>query len=232
MNKIISTRATQLEKFTSCPYSYKFAEPLVGNETFLNFGTDFHKILELSLHWKRDGDWIGLLLQSYGIKERDLLMKGTQVILDELSRREYTPIIDECNLRYTHKDKVFISWTFDYLFRDKDWKAVLCDWKTSASKYTKDFIKELWQYKIYSALLYKQYWIKVDRFEYFVVIKKSKPELQVVPFDIPETCYEMTLEAMLDTFVKAHEDNVWEPKKNYKCFFCKLWNECWDYVSF
>jgi len=229
---MLNIRATSLEKFTSCAYSYKFADPLVGNEPFLGFGTDFHKIIELSVRWNRDWEWVWIILQSYWIKERDMLWKWSQVILDKLEELEYEPVIEEKDMRFTYNKEVFLSGTFDFLFKDKNWDYVICDWKTSASKYAQWMIDELGQWKIYAALLKKTYWISIKRFEYFVIVKTSNPKLQIVSFDIPEDCYEEELEGMLDSFIEATENNIWEPRKNYKCFFCKLKNKCRNYVAF
>ncbi len=229
---MLSIRATSLEKFNSCPYKYMFDPPRVGNEEFFLFGTAFHKIMELSIRWLRESEWVGMILNKRPIKKRNILWDGSLICLDKLNELGYEPVIEELWVDYTYKDKVYLQWTFDFLFVDWEWNYRMCDWKTAGSKRPEDKIDSLLQYKIYSALLYHSHWYRVKTFEYFVVIKTSKPYLQRIVVDIPDDVFTSDVDNIIEDFISASENNKRQPKRSDVCYYCKLRSKCKDYVEF
>ena len=225
-----SIRATSLEKFAWCPFQFKFEDPLVGNEEFLTFGTHLHKVVELQFKWQQD--WIDMITQQYDEKLNKQLRLWAQRIHDKINELGYKQVVEELQLSYTYKDEIFIAWTFDALFIDKDGKYVLCDWKTTKSKWNQERIDSIKQYKIYSALLFNEYWIKVDRFEYYVLSKWPKMVLNITTFDIPDDCYVTTLNEMLDQYIEAELTWHWDRNSSNKCWFCNCKDKCDAYIDF
>lgn len=226
-----SIRATSLEKFNTCPYKFMFDPPRVGNEEFFLFGTAFHKIMELSIRGLRDSEWVWMILNRRPIKKRDILWNWSQVCLDELTRLEYKPVIEELSVDYTYKDKLYLQWTFDFLFQDPNWDYVVCDWKTAGSKRPADKIDTILQYKIYSALLFHAHGYKVKRFEYFIIVKTSKPYLQKVIVDVPDDCFVSDVDEIIENFISASENNNRWPTPSDACWYCKLKSKCINYVQ-
>lgn len=229
---MLSIRATNLEKFNTCPYKFKFDPPRVGNEEFFLFGTAFHKVMELSIRWLRDTEWMAMVLNKRPVKKKNILFNGSQVILDELSKLWYEPIIEELAVDYNYKDKVYLQWTFDFLFKDPEWNYIICDWKTAGSKRPEDKAQTMLQYKIYSALLYHSHWYKLKRFEYFVIVKTAKPYLQRQIIEVPEDCFTSDVDTIIENFIYASDNDVRAPTPNDTCWYCKLRSKCIHYVKF
>lgn len=229
---MIQIRATNLEKFLTCPYRYKYEpEPQPDKMAFL-FGTALHKLVEIHVQWNENQDAVNIILERFWVKERKMLKALTECFMEHLKERNLEYILSEYS--YTHRfddivdinwDSPILEWTFDLLFKDGD-KYIIVDIKTATKHRDEEHIASVNQKRIYPALAELESWIKIDRFEYRVMNKTLSPKLQEVVFEVPEDNTEL-VKMYMQTLVNA-EDNLDFPAAytNYSCFFCALKKEC------
>ena len=229
----ISIRATNLEKFLTCPYRYKYEpEPAPDKMAFI-FGTALHKLVEMHVQWIENQDAVDIILNRFGVKERKMLKALTECFIKHLEERELEYVLSEYS--YTHKfedikdenwDSPILEWTFDLLFKDKEWQYIFVDIKTASKHWDDEHINSVNQKRIYPALALLESWIKVSKFEYRVMNKTLSPKLQEVVFEVPDDNTE-TVTDYMRLLVNA-EDNLDFPAAytNYSCFFCAIRQQC------
>ena len=230
---MISVRATNLEKFLTCPFRYKYEpEPEPDKMAFI-FGTALHKLVEIHVQWNENQDAVNIILNKFWVKERKMLKALTECFMEHLKERNLEYVLSEYS--YTHKfddivdsqwDSPILEWTFDLLFKDVDWKYIIVDIKTASKHRDEEHINSVNQKRIYPALAKLESGIDIDRFEYRVMNKTLTPKLQEVVFKVPEGNTE-TVKDFMQILVNA-EDNLDFPAAytNYSCFFCALKQQC------
>ena len=226
-------RATNLEKFLTCPRRYKYEpEPEPDKMAFI-FGTALHKLVEIHVQWNENQDAVNIILNKFWVKERKMLKALTECFMEHLKERNLEYVLSEYS--YTHKfddivdsqwDSPILEWTFDLLFKDADWKYIIVDIKTASKHRDEEHINSVNQKRIYPALAKLESGIDIDRFEYRVMNKTLTPKLQEVVFKVPEGNTE-TVRDFMQILVNA-EDNLDFPAAytNYSCFFCALKQQC------
>lgn len=179
-------------------------------------------------------DAVDIILNRFGVKERKMLKALTECFIQHLEERELTYVLSEYSYTHTFEDITdeqwehpILEWTFDLLFKDKEWQYIIVDIKTASKHWDDEHINSVNQKRIYPALAKLESWIKVSKFEYWVMNKTLSPKLQEVVFEVPEDNVE-TVTDYMKALVQA-EDNLDFPANytNYSCFFCTLRKACW-----
>lgn len=223
----IDIRATKLEAYRTCPYKYKYEPPLDGESDALKFWTALHKYIELLLVNKINDITEQLVFDWFGIKQRLMIIRMANLFKDKIEEKWYELIVSERKTNTLFEElNIELQWTFDHLFRNKEWKLIIVDAKTTKAKRTEEH--KLWvrQNVIYPGLVKLKYMIDIDYFEYWTMTKTSNPVLE-------DICFEITWDPIADIAVKLQElrnsetTNFFPPKyPNFSCRYCKLKNEC------
>lgn len=197
------------------------------------FGTALHKLVEMHVQWIENQDAVDIVLNRFGVKERKMLKALTECFIQHLEERQLTYVLSEYS--YTHKfeditdeqwEHPILEWTFDLLFKDNEWQYIIVDIKTASKHWDEEHINSVNQKRIYPALAKLESWIKVSKFEYWVMNKTLSPKLQEVVFDVPEDNVE-TVTDFMKALVKAEDDLDFPANyTNYSCFFCALRKSC------
>lgn len=230
---MINIRATQLESFITCPARYRFEEEADPNSDAFKFWTTLHKIIEMYVEGVENQDAIDILLEPRWVKERKMLKSMTETFVDNIKKRELTFVMSEYSFTKKFDDIVLsdntnptLQWTFDLLFKDKDWKYIIVDIKTASSAWKQDHIDAVQQRRIYPALAERCNWLHISRFEYWIMKKTLTPGLQEVGYDIEVNNLE-TVTRFMKQLAEASDSLEFVPNyPNYTCFFCKIKEEC------
>lgn len=226
-------RATNLETFLTCPYKYKYEPTPSPDKMAFLFWTALHKLVEMHVQWLENQDAVDIILNRFGVKERKMLKALTECFIQHLEERNLTYVLSEYSFTHTFEDITdwewehpILEWTFDLLFKDQDWQYIIVDIKTASKHWDDEHINAVNQKRIYPALAKLESWIKVSKFEYWVMNKTLSPKLQEVVFDVPEDNVE-TVTNFMQALTDA-EDNLDFPQNytNYSCFFCQLRKQC------
>lgn len=229
----VSVRATNLEKFLTCPYRYKYEPEPVPDKMAFTFGTALHKLVEIHVQWNENQDAVNIILNKFWVKERKMLKALTDCFMEHLKERNLEYVLSEYS--YTHRfsdivdsqwDNPILEWTFDLLFKDSKWRYIIVDIKTASKHRDEEHINSVNQKRIYPALAKLESDIDIYKFEYRVMNKSLSPKLQEVVFEVPEWNTE-TVEEYMKILVNA-EDTLDFPAAytNYSCFFCALKQQC------
>ena len=229
----VSVRATNLEKFLTCPYRYKYEPEPVPDKMAFTFGTALHKLVEIHVQWNENQDAVNIILNRFWVKERKMLKALTDCFMEHLKERNLEYVLSEYS--YTHRfsdivdsqwDNPILEWTFDLLFKDSEWRYIIVDIKTASKHRDEEHINSVNQKRIYPALAKLESDIDIYKFEYRVMNKSLSPKLQEVVFEVPEWNTE-TVEEYMKILVNA-EDTLDFPAAytNYSCFFCALKQQC------
>lgn len=229
----VSVRATNLEKFLTCPYRYKYEPEPVPDKMAFTFGTALHKLVEIHVQWNENQDAVNIILNKFWVKERKMLKALTDCFMEHLKERNLEYVLSEYS--YTHRfsdivdsqwDNPILEWTFDLLFKDSEWRYIIVDIKTASKHRDEEHINSVNQKRIYPALAKLESDIDIYKFEYRVMNKSLSPKLQEVVFEVPEWNTE-TVEEYMKILVNA-EDTLDFPAAytNYSCFFCALKQQC------
>ena len=227
---MLSVRATNLETFLTCPFKYKYAPDPEPNKKAFLFWRALHSLVEMSVQWVYNKTAEELILYPFEDKDRRILLAQTIKFMEHLEERKLKYIASEYSFTHTFEDIIgepILEGTFDLLFQDEEWKYLIVDIKTASKLREDDHIESVNQKKIYPALMELEWWIKVDRFEYWIMNKILHPKLQEVVYKVPENNTDDVRWFMQD-FVDADE-NLDYPKKypNFTCFFCPFNSDCW-----
>jgi len=230
---MISIRATNLEKFLTCPYRYKYEPDASPDKMAFIFGTALHKLVEMHVQWIQNQDAVDIILNKFWVKERKMLKALTECFMKHLEERQLTYVLSEYSFTHKFEDIVdenwespILEWTFDLMFKDNEWQFIIVDIKTASKHRDEEHIASVNQKRIYPALAKLESWVKVSKFEYRVMNKTLSPKLQEVVYEVPEDNTE-TVEDYMRTLVNA-EDNLDFPAAytNYSCFFCAIRQQC------
>ena len=227
----IEIRATQLEKYITCPFKYKNDLPIDGDAEHFRFWTALHKYIELRLVNLINETTEQMIFKDRWVKQRLMMIKMANLFEAKVQEKGYTLICSEWTNEHFFEDlNIKLSWTFDHLFINKEWEYILVDAKTASSKRSKEMRTSVRQNVIYPALVKLKYWLDIKYFEYWVMTKKSNPSLE-------DICFEITGDPVEDiyTFVKelreSNTQNFFPPKyPNYSCWFCKLYDQCKNFT--
>ena len=188
----------------------------------------------MHVQWLQNQDAVDIILNRFGVKERKMLKALTECFIQHLEERELTYVLSEYSYTHTFEDITdeqwehpILEWTFDLLFKDKEWQFIIVDIKTASKHWDDEHINSVNQKRIYPALAKLESWIKISKFEYWVMNKTLSPKLQEVVFEVPEDNVD-TVTNYMKALVDA-EDNLDFPANytNYSCFFCALRPTCW-----
>ena len=230
---MINIRATQLESFINCPFRYRYEPDSDPDSMAFKFWTTLHKIIEMYVEWVENQDAVDILLNPRWVKERKMLKAMVEVFMKHIEERELTFVLSEYSLVKRFEDikdekwnDSILQWTFDLLFKDKDWKYIIVDIKTASSAWNQEHIDWVQQKRIYPALLKRCNWLDISKFEYWIMTKTLTPKLQEVVYEVDEwdtTCVEWFMKDL----IQANDTLIFSPNyPNYTCFFCKVKEEC------
>ncbi len=129
--------------------------------------------------------------------------------------------------------EIRLTWTADRVFSD----FTIWDCKTSKSKWWKNEADFRLQWRLYP-------WMrrvtsnlpqlkKRDDFDftYFVWTKQKTPQLQIIELNYKYDDSERLIYHLLSEYVKAYDNDEWNPKKCLWCRRCALRNQCPIYWS-
>lgn len=226
----IVIRATQLEKFRTCKYRYKFEEPMDPRDDRFVFGSNVHKYCEEQLSGNLNDEIQTLLLQRRPVKQRQMILNMSDVIANHMEEEQLSLVTTELSMQaYDDESDVIIEWTMDLLIEDTNWDYIIVDIKTAASNRTDEHAQWVKQKIIYPALFKQMYNIDIKAFEYRVVTKTSNPKLSVFRYEVEEDIIEQVLNVSKE-LRNSTESQQWEPTPhNHSCFYCKLKDQCRDY---
>jgi len=226
-------RATHLEKYRECPYSYWFEpEREWGNINF-KFGTALHKYIETALQGCLTEDAQDILLKPRPVKYRNMILAMCNIFLQNVKDRELTYILSEVELeRVYEEEKIILTWTPDLIFKDKEWKYIMVDIKTAKSKRTEEHAEWVKQKRIYPVLIKHQYWIEMDSFEYWPMTKTSSPKLMEYKFPVPDDVEEQVHNKVKELRESIDTGSFPPNMPNYTCRWCPLKWECKNYKNF
>lgn len=230
---MIQIRTTELEKFINCPFKFKFDPPRDGSGLYFAFGTTLWKLVVMNIICPDNIEGKDLLLRRRWVKFREQLITMSNIVLQKIKDEELTYVLDERSEDKLFEDiNIMLGWTFDLLFKDKEWNYIMIDLKTAAQPWDDAHIEWVRQCRIYPYLHFVNNQRKIKRFEYRILSKTSIPKLQVAGFDIPDDQFVDYVDEEIHNYAKAIETDVWMPKyKNYQCHRCKLYDKCSKYVA-
>lgn len=224
----LNIRATNLEWFLTCPRKYKFAPESDPDKLCFTFGTALHLLVESWVMWVLNDYAMNLIVAQFPDKEQRVLRAQVNCFLEHLKEKNYEFITSEYKMthRYPFQD-VILEWTFDLLFRDKDTnEIVIVDIKTASKERDEEHINWVHQKEIYPELVYQTLGLKVNRFEYWIMKKVLKPQVQEVVHHVKDNNSEI-VEEFITRFKQADEDMDYpDTFQNYTCFFCPLYKQC------
>ena len=226
MNRIV-IRATKLETYWTCPYRYKNEPELDEDVEHFKFGSALHKYIELLLNkWLNETTEV-MLLSEWWVKQRLMISKMALLVSNLVEQKWYELVCSERTNKIFFEDlNIKLQWTYDHLFKDKEWSYILVDIKTAKSKRTQEHKDGVRQNIIYPALIKMKYNIDIKRFEYWVMTKTSNPDLEDISFEIIWDTVE-EVKYKLTELRKAEESNNFPPKYwNHSCFYCPLREQC------
>lgn len=224
-------RATELEKFMTCHYKYKFDAPRDGSWIFFDFWTALHKYIETRLKTPDNKEALDLILKPWAVKYREQIMLMSNVFLEEFEKRWLTLVIDELKLNNTFTEhEIYLEGTPDLLCRNPQWEYLILDIKTASAERPDDQQKGVKQCKIYPALFKMWHDINVKYFEYWVMKKISIPTLKIYTYETTEDVHVNELGERVQEFRKCMDEEIRMPSyPNYQCKWCKLRSACFEY---
>lgn len=226
----ITIRATKLETYRNCPYRYK-NEPAPDEEAVhFKFGSALHKYIELRLVNQINEETEFMIFNERWVKQRLMIQRMSQLFIENLEKKWYVLVCSERTNKYFFEDiNIELQWTFDHLFKNKEWEYILVDAKTAQSKRTQEHIEGVRQNVIYPALIKLKYWIDVKFFEYWIMTKTITPQFQEVCFEVTWNPEEEVANKLKE-LRQSEELNFFKPNyPNYSCWYCKLKDQCRGY---
>jgi len=226
-------RATNLEKYRTCPYSYFFNPPREGENINFRFGTALHKYIETALQWCLTDEAKDILLKPWAVKYRLMIMAMCNIFLQNVEDRELTYVLSEVELEKVYEEEqIILTGTPDLIFLKKEWDYIMVDIKTAASKRDDEHSEAVKQKLIYPRLIRHQYWIDMKAFEYRPMTKTSSPKLQEIVCEVPNDCDEQ-VDNKVKELRKSLDRWSFPPNMpNYSCWRCKLKPSCRKYENF
>lgn len=238
--KTVSIRATQIETFSMCPYMYKFQPPKMDNEEALVFWTTVDAILWAFIVGK--DNWYALsdilLQQNPDAAAHAVYYQNMHKYQEYL--KDKTPICTHIKMTYEIEMwdyLVVLSWEMDVLFKNNEWKFIIADWKTSKVERDQEQFNSKIQKYLYPFLFSQYVWREnIESFDYLDFTKhaipkpkkdwspstREWPRLAIRSYKPEQKYIEDYMFNLFDYYCRSLDDNLFIPKQDNCCFYCKL----------
>lgn len=235
---------TGLEWFMTCPYRYKYDNSRSSESARDAFYTwDIaEQLMTAYQYWDKLGDEVlRIFWNSTEFPDYQMLYQFAKLWKDAPQEyRERYPIFTQKRMTLRilmdrtdpflpqSYHEIYLTWTADRVFSDFS----IWDCKTAKSKRWKNEPDFKLQWRIYPRMRRQVSNLpsltKSDtfKFTYFVWTKQKTPQLQIIPLEYKYEDSERLVYHLLSEYVKAYDNDEFNPKKCLACKWCALRHQC------